>query len=692
MKTTLWVGIIGLLVLATFLPGCGGGGGAPLLPAVTLNIGADTDVGRRAASLPALTAPLDAGATIDVYDFRNGQKIKSGTTGATGFGEVLLTPGLNVAVVVTGTRVDKPYRLSGIIAMVPSHDQDYVVYPLTTIVAEAIAQTYYKKNQVVDEYTIGPGTVLLPTVQDAADAYQSAPENVDADISIGAGLIEADSVFGSAGSLNAALAAVIAAVPATIDNNLVLAKNAVGQIQEAGLYLSTFASDEESVFKSYYDTLQSIPIDEVQAKYTAVFDRLSLLLLPAVGGGFTYQGESYAGIFAGLTMGKRYQLAGGVLTDSSPDTPGHITIDYPTGGGPYHLVATVSGTIWTITQTSDGDLTLEYLVVMPTPTDELGPNPSLTGRISLKDKDLTTPVTFEGTATAKGLDQDHYTHATFNGTLTSAEVTASGSFAADFPATKPAGADPDEKIYDFPTRFSMSNGKVEGTIAPLTASLSGNIAVTTKLISIPGEYPDAYVRPAQVTLDGTLTLDDGQKTVTLSGKISWTGTWVAVGDTDKPSSMSARSEGDYSDSSTELAFSGTMSGTWRKATSSTASDTGTLTLVGSLERPKYGAYSANLRVAVDGAGVLSLTITKLQFGAYSLTGSGTVATLPSAPASGSLDLTNQAGVKFHLVQASSYNWSGTITVSGQQMATITAEANGMLKITFSDGTIQYLPK
>ncbi|MCL6629010.1 MAG: hypothetical protein K6U00_05355, partial [Armatimonadetes bacterium] len=181
-----------------------------------------------------LTAPLPQGSTVIVYDFKTGAEITRGTLDATGKCKLTVTPGLTVAVVITGTLDGKNYRLSLLIPQVPSTDTEYVADPVTSLAAEAIAAKHFKKGITIDQGT-------LDEVTDAAYDFYSS--NSDADYSVGGGIF-AGASFGATNSLTNAVQDVVNTVPDTVNQNLVAAKNAVQTIKEAGVPVQSLLNQE----------------------------------------------------------------------------------------------------------------------------------------------------------------------------------------------------------------------------------------------------------------------------------------------------------------------------------------------------------------------------------------------------------------------------------------------------------------
>ena len=84
------------------------------------------------------------------------------------------------------------------------------------------------------------------------------------------------------------------------------------------------------------------------------------------------------------------------------------------------MVAKHIGSNWEFTQTFTGDAQQEYKLVISQSAfdDEHGVNPTASGTLTLRDRNFTTPITFQGSVSAVGANEASYTKATFSGTLT----------------------------------------------------------------------------------------------------------------------------------------------------------------------------------------------------------------------------------------------------------------------------------
>lgn len=256
MSTLRHLWLLSLIGLALCLAGCGGGGGAPApTGGVKLTLGADT-----LAQAKAITplAALDDGARVLATDFLTGATVATGTLTGGACTLAGVTPGRTVAVVITGTRGGKQYRLSLIVPNVPAADAEYRVDPVSSLAAEAIAGKL-------------PATALDDaTYQAVYDAAETVVSNAGpaADYSLTAGGIIAGTALGAVKT--DAVNTLDAVVPATVDSGVAQAKNAVAQAKLAvGQYEPALASEAARVEDAY---------GEVGGALTTLSDRLGKLI------------------------------------------------------------------------------------------------------------------------------------------------------------------------------------------------------------------------------------------------------------------------------------------------------------------------------------------------------------------------------------------------------------------------------
>lgn len=639
------------ILIALCLTGCGGGGGGSAEnPSISMSVGADTAPtdfpGVRGDVIPA--APLEAGGRVTVYNFATGQEVGSGVLDTNGMCRIPVTPGITAAVVATGTKAGKNYRLSTIIPVVPIDGGRFIASPLTSMAAEAIALRHFGRT-ALDQDTFDH------VLEKAREFVQLHP---DADYSLDGGVI-CSGEFGQPGCLvESMVQEIIDAVPDEIDSSVVQAKNAVQQIRDIGVPVCSLLNQERPDIERVFAATTA-------EQYRDLADRLSTLILPAMFGGMEYtdsEGNPIWPTVFDLQIGKGYllqRMEEGTddwsnwwykLSDyPQADTAGQVTIVYTTEAGiipegTYTLVAKRTGITWTVTQTFTGDPAQQYVVTIPSPGADPGQNPTLSLGVSLQDAQITTPVSFSGTISATGPDRDSYTSITFDGRLTSAETAASGRFQASFPSDLPNGADPDDStIYDFPTAFTLSNGSIKVTDGLTAISATGNISATMTTVNR-GSGPRAVPKHIEIT-------------------------------------------GTYQNSSTGSKFSGNIVADWSNPPSDLPNADGTFRMAGTITCPERPSYSIDLQGALDGTS--ATTDVSLHAGNTSLTGQAT-GTLDSEGhlASSTLTLTNQGNVVF-TVSTDEYNHiTGTITTGGETAANITRNGD-FLRITYRSTPVTY---
>lgn len=636
MANRIWYGLL-IVSLAVVLSGCGGGGGGSDQPGVTLTIGADTLAGTKTLEVKTravdLVAPLPQGSTVIVYDFKTGAEITRGTLDATGKCKVAVTPGLTVAVVVTGTVDGKNYRLSLLIPQVPSTDTEYVANPVTSLAAEAIAAKHFKKGVTIDQSTLDEVT------EAAYDFYSSNP---DMDYSVG-GDVFAGASFGASDSLTTEVQQVVDTVPSTLNQNLVAAKNAVQTIKEAGVPLRSLLDQE-------WPDAQSIFTEAILDNYRALSNAFGQLIGPAIFGDLRTETESGLNIFD-LELGKAYTVvdpATLLVSQTGTTDSNKIRITMTTDGATLTVVATKASNSWTVKQTSSADAAMAYTLTLTDPQSIPNTNPSANVTLSLKDKNFpTTGITFSGTVSATG--EDPYSKFSFNGNLASPQVTMSGAFSVNFPSSVPEGADPGDVVYEWPTSASLSNGTITVTGGGKTLSFTGGMSFDTVVYQNSHGEPELGVKSVEMT-------------------------------------------GDYKNSNSKVEFKGSISGAWTNAPTVYPNAKGTLNLHGELTRTGYPTHYADITFKLD-SGHITADI-DLRVGAHTLTGTAS-ATLDAdghLVGTSTLVLTNQAGVKFSLSRNASGEYAGTIRAgSPEEKVADISKSGSLLRIDYIDSTFEEFP-
>jgi hypothetical protein len=201
---------------------------------------------------------------------------------------------------------------------------------------------------------------------------------------------------------------------------------------------------------------------------------------------------------------------------------------------------------------------------------------------------------------------------------------------------------------------------------------------------------DGDILPVELKVTGlSLTATSGTHEIIASGSLT-ANAQVKTGSDGKQSvPYYVKLTGGYSNSETDLAFSGTIEATWDNPSADATPDTakGSVTIDGHITREGYRAYDADLAFNLDGAGNATCTVTKLGWGNAYLTGSASAVFDAEGDAQNEhLELTNQNDVKFTIGS----ELVGNVSVGATEVAQ-TSRENGMLKITFTDSTHEYLP-
>lgn len=726
MKKARFLLAAAVVVAALAITGCGGGGGGGGAitggTGVLTIIGADAGGGVLTRSRDGvINAPLDDGAKIEAFDFTDGTKLATGTI-KSGKGRINLPAGKTVVVIVTGTRNGKQYRLSLIIPCTSQSQAEYIANPATTIAAEAIAQKFYKQGKMIDDTT---WQNVLKEAQDYIDA------NPTADVSIGGGLIAAGKAFGEQGSINEdEFANVVAAVPDEINDKLVKAKNAVLQIKQAGVPFKGLLNDELAdialVAQSTGKAIENANLHQYGEKYRQMAERMNYLMVPAIAGGFGIP-EEILGIgvrgvsIMDLEVGKAYRVVGEedgllLLEQTTGAETGKVKITRVEGTTTYVLRGTPTSTSWTLVQTSSADASLNYTVA-------LAESPTPRVNVSLRDRYVTTPLTFSGTLAIEG-PTNAPTSVTFNGTLGSAELTASGTAAVKFPAV-PQGRQEEMR---WPNEIDLALNSSKFSAGGVTSQASGTFVMklTTELFEIGAGLPrlplpteislsnaslvvnagghvssvsgsgviklseyesgeNSGVMPTEFTINNFSASLDGK--VTASGKLSVKGVVPDRSESpDLPWITDATLEGTFTNKHNGTSLTGTLTGKWNNPGSAPNEAEGTVTATGTLKRANYEDFTVSLQIQFNGDCTADLTVTKIGWTNAYMAGTGTLTLDENGDVTqATLSLTNQAGVKFDIDQ----DYNGAVTIDGEEVATISKDGTAA-KVTYSDDTYDYL--
>ncbi|MGQ9581161.1 MAG: hypothetical protein ACUVT8_09475 [Armatimonadota bacterium] len=641
------------VVVATVVTGCGGGGGGTgggdaVTPGVTLLVGADTVYG---GSVPEarlmqagpihLKAPVEDGAQVLVYNFETGELIKTGTI-TNGWCRLENVPsGLSLAVVVKGKRGEKNYRLSTLIPVVTG-EKEYVADPVTSVVAEAFSTQNFAKNTVFSDDDLKDVEVM---------ARQWVQAHSGFDFSIDGGVFTSTD-FGKEGSLNPNAPDINRVIEAVrpVNDKIARAKNTITLAEEAGTPFWKMVGLESL-------DLQEVFTDQVISKYNTLYKNMGNLLVPAIATELRLNGQKMN--VSGLEVGRKYTVTGIepydsylILRDDGAGTSGYITIrrEVP-GDGIYTLVAKHEGSSWILTQTCTGDAQMQYKFIISDKIlqlEEFGENPTISGTLTARDKNLATPVTLQLSASATGADPDHYTAFTITGNISTPEVTMSGSFGGTFASSLPEGAAEWQSRYDFPTSVSMTNARV--------------------------------------------TVKVGSKQITLQGNLSGKTQFVRLSDRVVAAPNVLRFSGGYSNTSTGLTFTGSITSdiTWVAKNNEAEPSTGTITVSGSLKKPDHPTYSIDVKAnktATQMSVNLSLTAATISFD-----GTGIVKFDQTSgdPKSASMRLEASTGAVIYYSKSETGAESGRIEVDGTKVADITFSEN-VIRINFTDGTFKAFP-
>jgi|GEM_PF-2645005 len=734
MKDMRLLFVAAVLVAAFVVTGCGGGGGGGGAAitggtGILTTIGADAGGGALSRSRDGvITAKLDAGAVIQAFDFKDGTLLATGIIGADGKGQIKLPAGKTVVVTVTGTRGGKSYRLSLIIPCTTEGQVQYTADPATTIAAEAIGDKLgYAKgtNEGIDNKTWND---IVAAAQAYIDGLPQAP-----DMSIGGGIIAAGKTFGAEGSIDAVkLADVISKVPETIDNALVKAKNAIFQIKQAGVPFQSLLTDEfadvATVAEGTGKAIDNAHLEQYGEKYSQMAVRLDDLIIPALMGGFTMPLD-LSGVMGGLTVmdlevGKAYQVTGEedgllLLEETAGGEAGKVKISRTIGNTVYLLRATPSASGWSLVQTSSADALMLYSVSAASTAS------GSTVAISLRDSQVTTPLAFNGTLAVAGPAGGPYTSMTITGSLSSAELTASGTTVLKFPA-QPLGREGVADFYPNEIDISLTSGRY--SVPGFTAQASGSLVMMMTTVESPIMMP--LPLPTEIKLtNASLVVNAGGHVSTVSGngtvKMSYVetddipdvlpteftisnfsaslegGLVTVTGSLSVKAALPERSgdlglvlpteatlEGTYTNKHNGTSLTGRLTGKWDNPALDATPDTlaGTVTAVGTLKRANYEDFTVDLAIEADGEGTATLTVNKLGWTNSHLTGTGSFTfdqdgNLTEA----GLTLTNQDGVQIVLDQ----DYNGTITVADEEVGEISKDGDAV-RVDFSDETFEYL--
>ncbi len=720
-----------LLLAAIMLTGCGGGGGGAkgiaggpgfeitVLPDAGYESHQDGPAGVSKASSTnserQIISQLDKGAKIEAFDFETGHLLGQTTIGADGKGKLTLPSNKTVLIIVTGKKDGKDYRLSAIIPCVYESGDCYVG-PAETLAAEAIAQKHYKQT-MIDEDT---WDAVLDKAKDVLDGMETTP-----DISIGGGLVT-NTDFGKPGSIDPTAAAdIINEVPNEINSSLIKAKNTVRMVNQTAMPLQDILDQEylgvQRIASATYQGIEAAGLNVTINKYKLLGNRLDQMMVPLLEGDFSYNGR-YDATLDDLTVGKKYRLTvdewDPTVTEITGGTAGVITIIREDGPGVLTVVAKKVGDRWEVTQTSSADAKLNYTAKVSFNAD--GDAEDWT--ISLKDNDITTPVTFKGSISAKKLSANKR-QGVFNGTLSSKEVeakakvtviatevsdgiyegkitlddlnasyesgavkaTVRGQVATDFESKETYeswGAWRETWVEERPTSIDVSKLNIEITAngGKSSFNLTGKVDFVNN-VRDHGWYSNIESHPTNVealSFSASLNNDD----VSVKGKLK--GSAIVVGEDQKVYPKEFRLTDCEYRRKGKTGLVGAFIGVWINPGSSEHLE-GTINVDARLQRTGYEDLTVDLALAADGAGGVVLTVNKLGWLNNYFTGTG-AATLsdgyPPEINTATLTLVSNNGVTIDFTDK---NMNGSVKVGGEKQGDISKHGN-VVEVEFTDGT------
>lgn len=730
--------VIGLLLVAFLLVGCGGGGGSKkgdltggglTDPGIKVTVLPDTAFQGDAAyasgpsKVPAnnseqqIGSPLDKGATIEAFDFETKQSLGKTTVGDDGKGTLTLPAGKTVLIVVTGKRDGKDYRLSAIIPFVEESGNCYVG-PAQTLAAEAIGQKYYGETGIDDQ--------TWQDVLDEANNVLNGEEEID--FSIGGGFV-AGTDFGAPGSIDEGKAGdIIAAVPAEINSKLIKAKHTVKLINQTAIPLQGLMDQEYlgvyEIAAETYDGIQNAGLSAFVEKYTELGRSLGEMVDPLVFHGFEYE-DKWEATLNDLEIGKKYKVDDDMhwhwkLVDSSGGTAGVITIIREIGDVTLTMTAKKAGGNWEFTQTSSADAQLNYTVSMPNNENNTG-----NWAMSFKDKNITDPITFNGSVSAAKIGNNKI-QATYSGKLISKEVELDAKVTAIQEGNDEDGGYMSKlTLQNLSAKYAESQLEASVTAAKVDVSMqrvemgSGNWAWYK---SAPASYNVENLK-ADITADGkksslgfsgkiecesykvggghdlktlptkieasslTASLNDGS--VLVKGSLSGTAEVKEVnGEKIAYPTKFSLTNAEYTRKD-NTSLMGSFVGEWKNPGVDLSANhiNGTINVDARLQRAGYEDLTVDLKLTADGAGNVALVVNRLGWQNSYFTGSG--AAVMSAgynPDTANLTLTSNTGV---VIEFTDKDMNGSVKVDGEQQGAIAKEGKAV-KVTFTDDFVAYL--
>lgn len=427
-----------ILALPLFLTACGGGGGGGGVPG-TFSIygevmapgGTPGTAGFHPSQVDVLTdlRPLP-GAAVEIHRFDNGQLIATVNTNANGaFTTSVIPQGTDLAFFASKNGAN--IRLSSALADVSSTRNTVRLDPASTLAAEAFGQSFY--NQLKD---ITPNDYA----DTFSEAYQQLQGESTLDLSPGGPVLPPNfgGGLGSPPGLETVIAAIKGKVPAGISlppSPVGIAKQMVQDLRDTqmGVGVATenagwaqngvFENEISPTFGSFGDRMGSVH------RWVSELDGLA----PA-----RYQEDYLNGwlVQIGSSPNDRTWIVDGDSADpSGAAMTMTITAQNPIGTfSPRiirdHIPHPPSAGSFTFQVTSTADAQLDYHGTISGQYAPDGIGTGINGSISLQDREVTTPITFNGSFSSIYLgttwDGDgRFKSMTYTGLLSSKYITAS---------------------------------------------------------------------------------------------------------------------------------------------------------------------------------------------------------------------------------------------------------------------------
>jgi len=417
-----------VIVMAIAITGCGGGGGGGIPGTVTISGNAMTPPagGGVAGFQPAQTNILNnlepfRMATVEVRRFDNGQVVTTVTTDNNGYFRIPDIPtGTDLVFLATKTGVN--IRLSSILADVSPTRNSVRLDPASTLASEAFSKPFY--NQLKDISPNDYGKVF-------SEAYQQLQDVDTLDLAPGGTLLPP--IFGgglqSPPGYESIVNAIYSEVPGSIilpPSEIGIAKQIIQDFRDTQMGVGVATENASWVQKGVFD-------DEVSPSFGNFGDRMEVVdrwfdELEGWGPG-RYQEDYLTETlnFIGNSPDNRTWIV-----EADPNDPNgngmRMTVRTQNPVAEFSLGDPDAGNT-TFQIDSSVDSLLDYHGNLNVLTASDGNLTGMNASLFLKDKEVTTPITFSGTISSQYLGADpngdpRYKSVTFSGNLSSSDVTA----------------------------------------------------------------------------------------------------------------------------------------------------------------------------------------------------------------------------------------------------------------------------